>query len=75
MDRSFKMYNLSKLDPSYILNVHRFFDAAKNHAWRTKMKHIYCPCIDCKYIIVFGDIESIISHLVYRGFMKYLVKA
>jgi len=30
------MYNLSRLDPSYIPEVHRFVDAAKNHALRTK---------------------------------------
>jgi hypothetical protein len=47
------MYNLSRLDPSYIPEVHRVIDAAKNHSWRTKMKHIYCPCMDCKNIVVF----------------------
>jgi hypothetical protein len=30
------MYNLSRLDPSYISKVHRFIDVAANHAWRTK---------------------------------------
>jgi hypothetical protein len=34
------MYNLSRLDPSYIPEVHRFIVAAKNHAWRKKIKHI-----------------------------------
>ena len=34
------MYNLSRLYPSYIPEVHRFVDAAKNHALRTKTKHI-----------------------------------
>ena len=43
MERSFWMYNLSRLDPSYKPKVHRFVDAAKNHDLRTKMKHIYCP--------------------------------
>jgi hypothetical protein len=64
------MYNLSRLDPSYISNAHRFIDAAKNHFWRTKKKHINCPYMDCKNIVVFDDTEWIISHLVYRGFMK-----
>jgi len=41
MEKSFWMYNLSRLDPSYILEVHRFIDTAKNHAWRIKTKHIY----------------------------------
>ena len=31
MERSLWMYNLSRLDPSYIPEVHRFVDAAKNH--------------------------------------------
>lgn len=54
------MYNLSKLDPSYRLKIHRFIDAAKRHACKENMKHIYCPCIDCKNIDVFDDIEEII---------------
>jgi len=65
------MYNLSRLYPSYIAEVHRFIDAAKTHAWRTKTKHIYCPCIDYKNIVVFDDTEQITSHLVCRGFMKH----
>jgi len=78
------MYNLSRLDPSCILEVHRFVDAAKNHALRTKTKHIYCPCIDYRNINIYEDIEAIIniyedteaiiSHLVCRGFIKdYLI--
>jgi hypothetical protein len=42
------MYNLSRLDPSYISEVHRLIDVATNHVWRTKTKHIYCPCMDYK---------------------------
>jgi len=61
------MYNLSRLDPSYIPEVHRFIDTAKNHDCRTKMKHIYCVCIDCKNIVVFDDTEQITSHLICRG--------
>jgi len=68
------MYNLSRQDPSYIPEVCRFVDAAKNHALRTKTKHIYCPCIDCRIINIYEDTEAIISHLVCRGFMKdYLI--
>ena len=68
------MYNLSRLDSSYVPKVHRFIHTAENHAWRTKTKHIHCPCIDCKNIVVFDDIEQITSHLVCRGFMKdYLI--
>jgi hypothetical protein len=49
------MYNLSRLDPSYISEVHKFIDVATKHAWRTKRKHIYCPCMDCKNVVVFDD--------------------
>jgi hypothetical protein len=58
------MYNLSRLDPSYISEVHRFIDAAMNHACRTKTKHIYCLCMDCENIVVFDDTEQTISHLI-----------
>jgi hypothetical protein len=64
------MYNLSRLDPSYISEVHKFIVFATNHAWRTKTKHIYCPCMDCKNAVVFDDTEQIISHLVCRGFVS-----
>jgi hypothetical protein len=64
MERTSWMYNLSRLDPSYISEVHRFIDVATEHAWRTKTKHIYCPCMDCKNVVVFDDTNQIISHLV-----------
>jgi len=69
------MYNLSRLDPSYIMEVHKFIVAATRHAQRTKQKHIYCPCTDCKNVAVFGDVESIKNHLVCREFMPdYLIR-
>ena len=40
MERSFWMYNLSRLDPSYITEVQRFIDAAQNHASRTRHTYI-----------------------------------
>jgi hypothetical protein len=64
------MYNLSRLDPSYISEVHSFIDVAMKHAWKTKTKHIYCPHMDCKNVVVFDDTNQIISHLVCRGFVK-----
>jgi hypothetical protein len=74
MERTSWMYNLSRLDPSYISEVHRFIDVAINHAWRTKTKNIYCACMDYKKVVVFDDGEQIISHMVCRGFMKdYIV--
>jgi ribosomal protein S27E len=67
MERISWMYNLLRLDPSYISEVHKFIVVAKNHALRTKTKHIYCTCMDCKNTVVFDDTEQIISHLVCRG--------
>ena len=68
------MYSLSRLDPSYHLEVHKFIDAARRHTCRQKTKYIGCLCIQCKNIVVFEDAEEISSHLVHRGFMKdYLI--
>ena len=68
------MYNLSRLDPSYLLEVLKFIDAARRHACRQKTKYICCPYIECKNVAVFEDVEEINSHLVRRGFMKdYLI--
>jgi hypothetical protein len=35
------MYNLSRLAPSYIPEVHQFINAAKNHACRIKPKQVF----------------------------------
>jgi hypothetical protein len=68
------MHNLSTLDPSYRLEVHSFIDATRRHACREKRKHIYCPCVDRKNVVVIDDAEQIISQLIRRGFMKdYLI--
>jgi hypothetical protein len=52
------MYNLSRLDPSYISEVHRLIDVATNHVWRTKTKHIYCPCMDYKKMLLYLMTEN-----------------
>jgi hypothetical protein len=70
MERTSWMYNLSRLDLSYISEVHMFIDVATNHAWRTKTKHIYCSCMNYKNVVLFDDKEQIISHLLCREFMK-----
>ena len=64
------MYNLSRLDPTYQLEVHRFIDAARMHTCKERTKYIYCSCIYSKNVVVFDDVEQIISHLVCRGFIK-----
>jgi len=69
------MYSLSRLDPSYRLEVRKFIVAARTHAYKQKTKCICCPCIECKNVAVFEDAEEISSHLVRRGFMKdYLIR-
>ena len=69
------MYNLSRLDLSYITEVQRFIDATKNHASRTRKTHIHCPCLDCIIFVVSDDIQQIHTHLVCQGFMKdYLIQ-
>jgi hypothetical protein len=70
------MYNLSRLDPLYQLEVCRFIDATRRHVCRQKTKHVYCPYIDCTNVFVFEDVEQIISHLVRQGCMEdYLIWA
>jgi hypothetical protein len=66
MERPLKMYNLSRLDPSYQLEVRRFIDAANRHTSRAKTKYIYCPCIDCKVIIIFKEVDQIKSYYIWR---------
>jgi len=58
------MYNLSRLDPSYITEVQTFIDAAKNYASRTRKMHIHCPCMDYRIFSIFDDIQQILTHLV-----------
>jgi hypothetical protein len=68
------MSSLSRLDPSYHLEVRKFIDATRRHACRHKMKYICCSCIEGKNVVVFEDAEKISSHLVRRGFTKdYLI--
>jgi hypothetical protein len=38
------------------------------------MEYICCPCIECKNVVVYEDVEEISSYLVRQGFMKdYLI--
>ena len=62
MERSFWMYNLSRLDPSYITEVQKFIDAAQNYASRTRKTHIHCQCMDCRNLVVSDDIQQILTH-------------
>jgi hypothetical protein len=46
MDRAW-MYNLAKIDPVYIENVHHFVEEAMRHANREKKSDIFGSCVYC----------------------------
>jgi hypothetical protein len=68
MDRSW-MYTKRRHEALYIQDVNGFIEATKSHALIKHAKDIYCPCVDCQNRIVCRDRNTIISHLVRRGFM------
>jgi hypothetical protein len=41
------MYDLARIDPVYIKNVHHFVEEAMRHVNREKRSDIFCPCVDC----------------------------
>jgi hypothetical protein len=46
MDRAW-MYDLARIDPMYLENVHRFIEEAKRHANKQNKNDIFCSCVDC----------------------------
>jgi transcription initiation factor IIE alpha subunit len=46
MDRAW-MYDLARIDPMYLENVHQFLEEAKRHANRQK-NDIFYHCVDCE---------------------------
>jgi hypothetical protein len=64
------IYDLAKIDPVYIENVHHFLEEAMRHAKRQKKSDIFCPCVDCENKIVWLDSKVVKSHLIKRGFKK-----
>jgi hypothetical protein len=69
MDRAW-MYDLARIDPVYIENVHHFVEEAMRHANREKKSDIFCPCVDCDNKIAWSDSKVVKSHLIKRGFKK-----
>ena len=65
MDREWM--HLSRTDKRYMHGVSQFITDAKAHAGNGNP--IFCPCKDCKNHRNFRQIESILSHLITRGFM------
>jgi hypothetical protein len=69
MDRTW-MYDLARIDPVYIENVHHFVEEAMRHANIEKKSDIFCPCVDCDNKITWLDSKVVKSHLIKRGFKK-----
>jgi hypothetical protein len=49
------MYDLARIDPMYLENVHQFVEEAKRHANRQNKNDIFCPCVDCENKITWPD--------------------
>jgi hypothetical protein len=64
------MYNLARIDPMYLENVHQFIEEVKRHANRQNKNDIFCPCVDCENKIAWPDPKVIQSHLFKRGFKR-----
>jgi hypothetical protein len=41
------MYDLARIDPVYIENVHHFVEETMRHGNREKKSDIFYPCVDC----------------------------
>jgi hypothetical protein len=73
MDRAW-IYDLARIGPMYLENVHRFGKEAKRHANRQNKNDIFCPCVDCENKIAWLDSKVVQSHLIKRGFKRnYIV--
>jgi hypothetical protein len=69
MDRVW-MYDLVRIDPMDLENVHQFVEEAN----RQNKNDIFCPCVDCENKIIWPDSKVVKSHLIKRGFKtNYIV--
>jgi hypothetical protein len=64
------MYDLARIDPVYIENVHHFVEETMRHGNREKKSDIFYPCVDCDNKIAWSDSKVVKSHLIKRGFKK-----
>jgi hypothetical protein len=64
------MYNLARIDPMYLENVHRFVEEVKRHTNRQNKNDIFYPCVDCENKIACPDSQVVQSHLIKRGFKR-----
>jgi hypothetical protein len=66
MDRAW-MYDLARIDPMYLENIHWFVAGAKRHANSQNKTDVFCPCVDCENKIACPDSKVVQSHLIKRG--------
>jgi hypothetical protein len=69
MDRAW-MYDLARIDPIYLENVHPFVEEAKRHANSQNKNDIFCPCVDCENKIAWSNSKVVQSHMIKRGFKR-----
>jgi hypothetical protein len=69
MDRAW-MYDLVRIDPMYLKNVHQFVEEAKRHANKQNKNNIFCLCIDCENKIARPYSKVVQSHLIKRRFKR-----
>jgi hypothetical protein len=66
MDQAW-IYDLAKIDPMYLENVHQFVKEAKRHANSQNKNDIFYPCVDCENKIAWPDSKVVQSHEVDTG--------
>jgi hypothetical protein len=64
------MYDLARIDPMYLENIHQFVEEAKRHANNQNKNDIFCPCVDCENKIACPDSKVVQSHLIKIGFKR-----
>jgi hypothetical protein len=61
------MYDLARIDPMYLENIHWSVAGAKRHANSQNKTDVFCPCVDCENKIACPDSKVVQSHLIKRG--------
>lgn len=69
MDREW-MYKISRLSPTFMVEVSKFINTAKKNALKEKLKGIHCPCSHCKNERVWIQADEVKPPLVRWGFVE-----
>jgi hypothetical protein len=66
------MYGSLRFTTSFHEEVDKFIEAVEKHAATLTQNNgtIIYPCFDCKNLMAFSDVSTIISHLIVRGFVS-----